>query len=305
MDQTALNQIFHDARERGRIQQVFKLKPPADSRPHNRRPHFEPDEHKSLTAYLRSYRDVIGHFKNDKVNAWHKMQRTQLYHFIIFMLNSGLRLGEAREMRWRDIKFDEVDKEHAEPICVVGVRKATKTSQNRDVQTQPNANKTLKEWKDKSPYTGDNDLVWFGQQKAGSAPKPFTDLNKSFQTFLSRVPVEGAKDGLLYNKENEKRSIYSLRHTYATIRRSHGVEYPDLALNMGCRREQLEKHYDHSTSNSRRSSIVKVNPKAKAAAPVATDTSDPFLLEAMKRFQAGQIDKETLLALLKPNETVS
>jgi integrase len=305
MDQTALNQIFHDARERGRIQQVFKLKPPADSRPHNRRPHFEPDEHKSLTAYLRSYRDVIGHFKNDKVNAWHKMQRTQLYHFIIFMLNSGLRLGEAREMRWRDIKFDEVDKEHAEPICVVGVRKATKTSQNRDVQTQPNANKTLKEWKDKSPYTGDNDLVWFGQQKAGSAPKPFTDLNKSFQTFLSRVPVEGAKDGLLYNKENEKRSIYSLRHTYATIRRSHGVEYPDLALNMGCRREQLEKHYDHSTSNSRRSNIVKVNPKAKAVAPVATDTNDPFLLEAMKRFQAGQIDKETLLALLKPNETQS
>jgi integrase len=305
MDQTALNQIFHDARERGRIQQVFKLKPPADSRPHNRRPHFEPDEHKSLTAYLRSYRDVIGHFKNDKVNAWHKMQRTQLYHFIIFMLNSGLRLGEAREMRWRDIKFDEVDTNHAELICVVGVRKATKTSQNRDVQTQPNANKTLKEWKDKSPYTGDNDLVWFGQQKAGSAPKPFTDLNKSFQTFLSRVPVEGAKDGLLYNKENEKRSIYSLRHTYATIRRSHGVEYPDLALNMGCRREQLEKHYDHSTSNSRRSNIVKVNPKAKAVAPVATDTNDPFLLEAMKRFQAGQIDKETLLALLKPNETVS
>jgi hypothetical protein len=50
---------------------------------------------------------------------------------------------------------------------------------------------------------------------------------------------------------------------------------------------------------------VKVNPKAKAAAPVATDTNDPFLLEAMKRFQAGQIDKETLLALLKPNETQS
>jgi integrase len=306
MDQTALNQIFHDARERGRIQQVFKLKPPADSRPHNRRPHFEPDEHKSLTAYLRSYRDVKGHFKNDKVNAWHKMQRTQLYHFVIFMLNSGLRVGEAREMRWRDISFDQQNSEGSEPICVVGVRKATKTSQNRDVQTQPNANKTLKEWKDKSPYTGDNDLVWFGQQKADDGkPKPFSNLNKSFQLFLSRLPIKEATDGLLYNKESEKRSLYSLRHTYATMRRSHGVEYPDLALNMGCRREQLEKHYDHSTSNSRRSNIVKVNPKAKAAAPVATDTSDPFLLEAMKRFQAGQIDKETLLALLKPNETVS
>lgn len=38
-------------------------------------------------------------------------------------------------------------------------------------------------------------------------------LNKSFQQFLSRVPVDDAEHGLLYNKENEKRSLYSLRHT--------------------------------------------------------------------------------------------
>jgi integrase len=308
MDQTALNQIFWDARERGRLQQVFKLKPPTDSRPHQRRPHFEPDEHQSMVAYLRSYREVIGHFKNDRVNAWHKLQRAQLYHFVIFMLNSGLRVGEAREMRWRDIQFDEHNADDGEPICVVGVRKATKTSQNRDVQTQPNANKTLKEWRLKTPYAGDNDLVWFGQHKADSPPKPFTNLNKSFQTFLSRIPVEGTKDGLLYSKEDEKRSLYSLRHTYATMRRSHGVGWEDLALNMGCKREQLEKHYDHSTSNTRRDSIVQVKRKAKAVAPVAAYAAykdDPFLLEALKRFQAGEIDKETLLALLKPTETKS
>lgn len=299
MDQTALNQIFWDARERGRLQQVFKLKTPADSRPHNRRPHFEPAEHQSMTAYLRSYRNVNGHFKKDRVNAWHKLQRAQLYHFVIFMLNSGLRVGEAREMRWRDIRFDVENPEDGEAICVVGVRKATKTSQNRDVQTQPNANKTLKEWRAKSPYAGDNDLVWFGQQKADSPPKPFTNLNKSFQSFLARIPVDGAKDGLLYSKEGEKRSLYSLRHTYATIRREHGVEYPDLALNMGCKRAQLEKHYVHSTSNTRRPNIVQVKRKAKAAAPVAADTNDPFLLEAMQLFQSGKIDETTLLSLLK------
>lgn len=299
MDQAALNQIFHDARERGRLQQVFKLKPPADSRPHNRRPHFEPAEHQSLVAYLKSYRNVIGHFKNDRVNAWHRLQRAQLYHFVIFMLNSGLRVGEARQMRWRDIQFDVENPEEGEAICVVGIRKATKTSQNRDVQTQPNANKTLKEWRAKTPYTGDNDLVWFGQQKADSAPKPFTNLNKSFQAFLKRIPVDGTKDGLLYNKEGEKRALYSLRHTYATMRRDHGVEYPDLALNMGCKPEQLEKHYDHSTSNTRRDSIVKVKRKPKAAKSVAADANDPFLLEAMQLFQSGQIDETTLLSLLK------
>lgn len=300
MDQTALNQIFWDARERGRLQQVFKFKSPSDKRPHNRRPHFELDEHRSMVSYLRSYRDVIGHFKEDKVNAWHRMQRTQLYHFVIFMLNSGLRVGEAREMRWRDIKFDQPNPHDAEPICVVGVRKATKTNQNRDVQTQPNANKTLKEWRAKSPYTGDNDLVWFGQQKTDDEkPKPFSDLNKSFQHFLARLPIKDATDGLLYNKEGEKRSLYSLRHTYATARRSHGVSYEDLALNMGCKREQLAKHYDHSTPNSRRSDITKFNSSSKAAAPVAANLDDPFLLEAMQLFHSGQIDEITLLTLLK------
>ena len=300
MDQTALNMIFADARERGRLQQVFKMKPPQDSRPHHRRPHFEPDEHRSMTAYLRSYRDLIGHFKDDRVNAWHKLQRTQLYHFVIFMLNSGLRVGEAREMRWRDITFDQPSEDFDEAICVVGVRKATKTSQNRDVQTQPNANKTLKEWRDKSPYTDGNDLVWFGQQKASdNKPKPFSNLNKSFQHFLSRLPVEGTETGLLFNKEGEKRSLYSLRHTYATVRREHGVEYADLALNMGCKREQLERHYDHSTSNTRRSAIVKVKRRAKKTEPETVTSLDPFILEAMKRYQGGEIDEQTMLGIMK------
>ena len=305
MDQTALNQIFHDARERGRLQQVFKLKPPADSRPHNRRPHFEPAERQSMVAYLLSYRDVIGHFKKDKVNAWHRLQRTQLYHFVIFMLNSGLRVGEARAMRWRDIQFDQQDPDSDESICVVGVRKATKTSQNRDVQTQPNANKTLKEWREKTPHAGDNDLVWFGQSSADSPPTPFTNLNKSFQHFLSRVPVKDSDTGLLYSKENEKRSLYSLRHTYATLRRSHGVSWEDLALNMGCKRDQLERHYDHSTSNTRRNEIVKVKRKATATAPATADANDPFLLEAMQLFQAGQIDEAVLMTLLKARKAKS
>ena len=299
MDQTAINQILNDARERGRLQQIFKLKAPSDQRPNNRRPHFEPDEHRSMTTYLRSYRDVIGHFKTDRVNAWHKMQRTQLYHFVIFMLNSGLRVGEAREMRWRDISFDQPSDQFDEPMCVVGVRKATKTSQNRDVQTQPNANKTLKEWREKTPHSGLNDLVWFGQQKSDDGkPKPFTTLNKSFQQFLSRVPVDDAEHGLLYNKENEKRSLYSLRHTYATVRRHHGVSWEDLGLNMGCDPKELKNHYDHSTSNSRRDDIVKVKRSKKADEP-EPNAIDPFVLEAMKKFQAGEIDDATMMGIMK------
>ncbi len=211
-------------------------------------------------------------------------------------------------MRWRDIRFDvehgKSDDGTNDPICVVEVRKNTKKSQNRDVQTQPNANKTLKEWRSKTPYARENDLVWFGQQKADDGkPKPFTNLNKSFQQFLARIPVDEAEEGLLYNKEGEKRSLYSLRHTYATIRRHHGVGWEDLALNMGCSRQQLERHYDHSTSNSRRANIVKTKPKAKQPKPTPESSIDAFLLEAMKRYQAGEIDDATMMGLMKMKKT--
>ena len=301
MEQSALNQILWDARERGRMQHVFKMKSPKNQHPHNRRPHFEIDgEYQVLTAYLHSYRDQIGHFKNDKLNAWHKLQRTQLYHFVLFMLNSGLRVGEAREMRWCDIKFDQEDSGSGQKIAVVGVRKATKTRINRDVQTQSGGNSTLKEWREKTPYKEPGDLVWFGQKSSDDKATPFTNLNKSFQNFLNRVPVEGQKHGLLYNKEGEKRSLYSLRHTYATMRRDRGgVDMDDLALNMGCSREQLEKHYSHATSNSRRSDIVAIKQKKPKLEEKADADISPFKLEAIALHGAGKIDDATFLGIMK------
>jgi hypothetical protein len=74
---------------------------------------------------------------------------------------------------------------------------------------------------------------------------------------------------------------------------------------MGCKREQLEQHYDHSTSNTRRGNIVQVKRKGKAASAIAADATDPFLLEAMQMFQAGKLDEATLLNLLKARKVTS
>lgn len=214
MEKGALNQIFRDARERGRLQQDFKLQPPKINEGDRRRPHFDNNEYGRLISYLRSYKECIGHFKEDRVNAYHKLHRIQLYHFVLFMLNSGLRPGEAYKMRWRDITFDQIDIESGKTIAVVSVRKNTKKRQNRDVQTQPTANSTLRTWKTISPFTKPDDFVWFGQDKdADGKPKQITELNTSFQSFLKRIPVEGHEDGMLYSKEGDPRVVYSLRHT--------------------------------------------------------------------------------------------
>ena len=63
------------------------------------------------------------------------------------LFDHGLRVGEARDMRWRDVKFNQDSESIPDPIAVVSVRKTTKTRRARDVQTQPTANATLIKWK--------------------------------------------------------------------------------------------------------------------------------------------------------------
>ncbi|MGB1853786.1 MAG: site-specific integrase, partial [Paracoccaceae bacterium] len=122
---------------------MFKLKAPAKNKTPTRRAGFDAEEYNTLTRYLRSYRDSVGVFADKRLNAWHKLQRQQMYYFVLFLANSGLRVGEAREMLWSDIKFDVAVDGSDSAIAEVRVSKATKKGEARFAQTQPNANSLL------------------------------------------------------------------------------------------------------------------------------------------------------------------
>ncbi len=301
MEQSALNQIFFDAAERGRMQQILKMRlPDKDQRP-NRRPGFDTGrENTVLVRNLRSYRDGVGRFASKNLNKWHKLHRAQLSHLIMFLLHSGLRIGEARQMRWSDIKFDiDVDEDSDERIAEVRVSKATKKGQTRSVQTQPSANKALSEWRQISPHTKQSDWVWFGQQHDdGGQPTQLGDVNKSFQSYLRQIDFDEREDGLLYDADGERRTLYSLRHTYATLRLEKGnVSIYDLALNMGCSVQQIETHYSHVYSKQRRKQITQTIRKKIVAEPA--DNTDQFLDEAAKWYRDGSLSKEAFLEIAK------
>ena len=206
-------------------------------------------------------------------------------------------------MRWCDITFN-VESGDAVPIAVVHVRKATKTGKNRSVQCQHQANATLIQWRQTTTFQQNNDLVFFGQSRASTDQVRFTDLNKSFQTFLERCPYENRDRGLLFSKENEKRSIYSLRHTYATSRINAAVNIYDLSLNLGCKVQQIERHYSHSNSDQRRFAITKSSstPASTSTTPTAPPASKPPLEDlvsnAIAAFDTDQIDTATLVSIL-------
>jgi len=102
----------------------------------------------------------------------------------------------------------------------------------------------LKEWRAISRFNGDQDLVWYGHYSHEGTQSPATDMNKSFQSFLRLVTYKGRTNGLLDDGDNRRRSLYSLRHFYATQRVLNGVEYETLRKNMGTGIMQLQKHYD-------------------------------------------------------------
>lgn len=107
MEQAALNEIFNDAREQGRLQQEFQFKAPSRPQEDTRRPHFDQDDRLKMMKQLRFYSCCHGVFKEDRVNKSHLAARQQLYRLVVFLINSGLRIGEAREMRWCDVLFDQ------------------------------------------------------------------------------------------------------------------------------------------------------------------------------------------------------
>lgn len=302
MEQSALNQIFFDAAQRARVQRVIKMESPTKGTKSDRRPHFEYAEFKSLVRHLENYRDGKGSiFKKGDGNSWHKSKRQQLYYFVVFMAGSGLRVGEARQLRWRDIKFKQKSA-LKEPIAEVTVGKKTKTGE-RLVQTQPSAHKALVDWRAITKFKNDDDLVWFGQKSLDAPQKPFGDVNKTFQTFLAQVSHGKIKQTLLFSRDGERRSLYSLRHYYATQRIiKGGVSVYDLSMNMGCKVAQIERHYSHTNSRQKRNSItgsLTAQQAQQEEKKTSVSSRDKMLIEAVDSFNDGDLSEEQLLQIVK------
>jgi hypothetical protein len=93
-ERSVLNQIFRFAKRKGYVGD-----PPTISVPswrQNARPDISEDEWRTLYKYLRRY------IKEAQDKRRHR-ERFYLQHYILILANSGIRLGEARQLRWRDV----------------------------------------------------------------------------------------------------------------------------------------------------------------------------------------------------------
>jgi hypothetical protein len=154
---------------------------------------------------------------------------------------------EALNLKWNQIKrATEIDERSPKrekinilKFSVVG-KKRPRTLICRDIDG--NVSTPLKRIQDRFPDLkdlSDKEIYQVDQYvfRTGDGTRPAHErLVKAFKVFLTKYD-------LLKDKEGQVRTLYSLRHTYATTRLRQGISWDDLAIQMGTSRAMLERHY--------------------------------------------------------------
>ena len=220
-ERTVLVQIFQFAKARGYRADAAAIRLPSFRQ--NARPDFPEAEWKILRHYLSKH-------VPQATDKRRRRERFYLQQYILILANSGIRVGEARTLRWRDISETKTSEGDARVIFTV----QGKTGE-RDVVCN----------KEVSGYV--ERLREFRMGEAGSINpdepifchpdgRPVGSYKKGFEQVLDKA-------GILYGPDGKPRVPYSLRHTYATMRLAEGVGVYHLATNMGTSVKMIEEFY--------------------------------------------------------------
>ena len=222
-EKNAISPLFKYAVSKGYISSVPAMSLPKAK--HSRRSTFTLDEYNHLIRKMRSW-------VKESVGKSHWRDRYVFQQCFIFLANSGLRIGELRRLSWGDLGTLETKEGQMLKGTASG---KTGTREFILIGYAPRAAKRLRELR---------------TQELGHKPpadglmvchrdgKEILSFKRSFKSLLKYSNVPEEKDGIA-------RTIYSLRHFFATQRLSNNTNPYTLAKIMGTSVEMIEKFYGH------------------------------------------------------------
>ena len=229
---TSIRSVFKYSYQRGYISEMVtiqKLKTNGVSR----RSTFNLTEWKKITTGMRKW------VKEGKSLGKYR-DRFILQQYVLLMSNSGIRVGEMRDLKWEDVtSYSTRDGDDV-------ILKVKGKTGLREAVLNPGSERSLQRLFDlrKEELDGvrpsPNEYV-FLSRKTG---KPYTTFKTSFNSMLKYCGIKLEKDGL-------NRTIYSLRHFYGTQRLKGNISPYILAKQMGTSVEMIEKHYSHVLTKDR------------------------------------------------------
>ena len=233
---SAMNRVFEEAVARGFI--AHKSVPLMVNRGEKseRRPDFTREEYATLIRKMPSW---INLGKAGKPTDMRHLMRD----YVLIMANTGMRHGtEALNLKWKHVTlFEEKDLQYLE-MSVSG-----KTGR-RDIICRSGTINYLKRIHERSEdikHIPFEDLL---KQRIDLPVLRLPDgtVSKNIhQTFRKFVTDAGL---ITCPRTNQNRTLYSLRHTYATFALlNDGMDIHALAIQMGTSIGMIERHYSHLT----------------------------------------------------------
>jgi integrase len=201
--------------------------PPSEDE--HRRNHFRHDE---LKIFMRIPNEWKEETTLRKTAGFH---RKMIACGIELMLNSGIRVGAVKKIRWRDIRINPKDSPKQRKLY----RIITVPSENNKTGKQYECNCevaiVIERLKRISSFTAPGDLLFCNQ-----------NYGKAFSTRIwADCWNEVIKRSKLEEETGRRFSYYSLRHTYATVSLANKVPLQLLASNMDTGTKYIQDHYYH------------------------------------------------------------
>ena len=186
---------------------------------------FSPVEYKKLYEATRQ------RVKNPPKKRW-LWSCEQLHDYVLFAANTGLRPDEALRLQFRDVEIVE-DEASGETILEIQVRGKRGVGY---CKSMPNAVLPFQRLRKRERLTPTPE-----KPKNKAEPKP-TDLifPQSHHELFNIILDE---EGLKFDREGNRRTAYSLRHTYICMRLMEGADIYQIAKNCRTSVEMIEKYY--------------------------------------------------------------
>lgn len=208
-----LRQVLKTAIRHGWIDHLPDLSTPyRSSAKISHRAWFSPEEYRELYTATRS------RARHPIRERW-RWASEQLHDYVLFMANTGLRPDEAKRLEYRDVTIveDEATDETILEIVVRGKRGVGYCKSTSGAVTP------------------------FRRLLARNDPT-LTDLifATNHRTLFNKILDE---QGLKFDREGNRRTAYSLRHTYICLRLLEGADIYQIAKNCRTSVEMVEKYY--------------------------------------------------------------
>ncbi|UES44284.1 tyrosine-type recombinase/integrase [Roseibium aggregatum] len=194
---------------------------------------FSPEEYKQLytATRKRAERYQGGRYQ------WHA---EQLRDYVLFLANTGLRPDEAKRLQVRDVEIVH-DEETDETILLIQVRGKRGVGY---CKSTPNA------------------VFPFERLLKRNLPKPDDPVFPGNHVIMFNAILD--EENLKFDREGNRRTAYSLRHTYICLRLMEGADIYQIAKNCRTSVEMIEKYYASHIATSISAAAVNVKRKARS-----------------------------------------